>query len=81
MIEYGIVLDHVVLHKGIEVDKVKIDLVSSLPYLANVRGVCYFLEHASFNYKFIENFSKIGAPLFRLLQKEVAFEFNDDCKQ
>ena len=81
MVEYGIVLDHVVLHKGIEVDKVKIDLVSSLPYLANVREVRYFLGHAGFYYKFIDTFSKIEAPLFRLLQKEVAFEFNDDCKQ
>ena len=39
------------------------------------------LEHAGFYRNFIKNFSKIGASLFRLLQKDVAFKFNKDCKQ
>ncbi|GJT71451.1 DNA-directed DNA polymerase [Tanacetum coccineum] len=29
---------------------------------------------------FIKDFSKTSQPLFRLLQKDVAFEFDDDCK-
>nr|XP_027118586.1 uncharacterized protein LOC113735799 [Coffea arabica] len=31
--------------------------------------------------RFIKNFSKIGAPLFQLLQKDVAFEFDDKCEK
>ena len=36
MVTQGLVLGHVILSKGIEVDKSKVDLIVSLPYLANV---------------------------------------------
>ena len=74
-------MDHVVSSKGIEVDKAKIDLVVSLPYPASVREVRSFLGHAGFYRMFIKDFSKIGIPLFQLRQKDVSFEFNDDCKK
>nr|XP_027060912.1 uncharacterized protein LOC113687515 [Coffea arabica] len=66
---------------GIEVDRAKIDIISALPYPASVRDVRSFLGHAGFYRRFIKNFSKIGAPLFQLLQKEVTFEFNDKCEK
>ena len=81
MVEQGIVLGHVVSKKGIEVDKAKIDVISSLPYPTNVREVRSFLGHAGFYRRFIKDFSKIASPLCTLLQKEVDFNFNDACKQ
>ncbi|XP_071940077.1 uncharacterized protein [Coffea arabica] len=72
---------HVVLSKGIEVDRTKIDIISALPYPVSVREVRSFLGHAGFYRRFIKDFSKIGAPLFQLLQKEVTFEFNDKCEK
>ena len=81
MVEYGIVLGHVVSSKGIEVDKAKIDLVVFLPYPTSVSEVCSFLRHVCFYRKFIKDFSKIGAPLIKLLQKDVPFEFSHDCKK
>ncbi|XP_021775701.1 uncharacterized protein LOC110739550 [Chenopodium quinoa] len=39
MVQQGIVLGHIVSAEGIKVDKVKIDLISSLPYPASVRLV------------------------------------------
>ncbi|XP_071926999.1 uncharacterized protein [Coffea arabica] len=66
--------------KGIEVDKAKIDVISTLPYPASVREVRSFLGHAGFHRRFIKDFSKIGAPLFQLLQKDVSFEFDETCK-
>ena len=38
-------------------------------------------EHAGFYRRFIKDFSKIAQPLCRLLQKEVAFEFNEECEK
>ena len=80
MVEYGIVLGHVVSAKGIEVDKAKVDLISALPYPVSVREVRSFLGHAGFYRRFIKDFSKIGALLFKLLQKDIAFDFTDKCK-
>ncbi|CAN6547384.1 unnamed protein product [Malus baccata var. baccata] len=79
MVKQGIVLGHIISEKGIEVDKSKVDLVRHLPSPTSVREVRSFLGHASFYRHFIKDFSKIAQPLCRLLQKEVAFEFNDAC--
>ncbi|XP_071917151.1 uncharacterized protein [Coffea arabica] len=38
-------------------------------------------KEESFYQRFIKNFSKIGAPLFQLLQKDVAFEFDHKCEK
>ncbi|XP_027151296.1 uncharacterized protein LOC113751471 [Coffea eugenioides] len=80
MVEHGIILGHVVSVKGIEVDKVKVDLISALPYPVYVREVRSFLGHAGFYRRFIKNFSKIRAPLFKLLQKDVTFDFTRECE-
>ena len=80
MVKEGIVLGHVVSSRGIEVDKAKIDLITSLPYPTNVKDIRSFLGHAGFYRRFIKDFSKIAQPLSRLLQKEVPFNFGDDCK-
>ncbi|KAM1829925.1 hypothetical protein ACFX14_022680 [Malus domestica] len=79
MVKQGIVLGHIISEKGIEVDKSKVDLVRHLPSPTSVREVRSFLGHAGFYRRFIKDFSKIAQPLCRLLQKEVAFEFNDAC--
>ncbi|KAM1024675.1 hypothetical protein ACFX2C_037930 [Malus domestica] len=79
MVKQGIVLGHIISEEGIEVDKSKVDLVRHLPSPTSVREVRSFLGHASFYRRFINDFSKIAQPLCRLLQKEVAFEFDDAC--
>ncbi|RDX69248.1 Retrovirus-related Pol polyprotein from transposon 17.6, partial [Mucuna pruriens] len=81
MVIEGIVLDHLVSSRGIEVDKAKIDIITSLPNPTSVREVRSFLGHASFYKRFIKNFSKIALPLSKLLQKDVEFVFNKECIQ
>ncbi|XP_052172191.1 uncharacterized protein LOC127788119 [Diospyros lotus] len=80
MVEQGIVLGHVVSKRGIEVDKSKVDIISSLPYPASVREVRSFLGHAGFYRRFIQDFSKIALPMSNLLQKDVEFKFDESCK-
>jgi hypothetical protein len=67
MVQQGIILGHVVSARGIEVDKAKVDLITSLPYPAIVKDIRSFLGHAGFYSRFIKNFSKIAQPLSRLL--------------
>ena len=80
MVDQGIVLGHVVSAKGLEVDKAKIDTIQNLPYPSTVRDIRSFLGHAGFYRRFIKDFSKISAPLCKLLQQDVPFKFDDSCK-
>jgi hypothetical protein len=80
MVEQGIVLGHVVSPHGLEVDKAKIDVISSLPYPLCVREVHSFLGYVGFYRCFIKDFLKITAPLCKLLAKEVDLVFDQACK-
>lgn len=81
MVDQGIILGHIVSSRGIEVDKAKIEVIKSLPYLASVQEVRFFLGHAGFYRCFIKDFSKTTQPLRRLLQKNMTFEFDAACKE
>lgn len=80
MVNHGIVLGHIVSPQGLEVDKAKIDLIRNLQYPTSVRGVRSFLGHAGFYRRFIKDFSKISMSMCKLLQKEVAFNFDKEFK-
>ncbi|KAM1962416.1 hypothetical protein ACFX16_022701 [Malus domestica] len=79
MVSHGLVLGHIISEKGIEVDKSKAELVSSLPLPTTVKEVRSFLGHAGFYRRFMKDFSKISRPLCRLLQKDVSFDMNKEC--
>ena len=72
MVQEGIV-------RGIEVDKAKIDVIKKLPPPMTVKGVRSFLGHAGFYRRFIKYFSKVTKPLSNMLNKDVAFVFNEEC--
>ena len=79
MIREGIVLGHKISTRGIEVDRAKIEVIEKLPPPSNVKGIRSFLGHAGFYRRFIKDFSKIARPLSNLLNKDVIFNFEDDC--
>ncbi|MCQ7285329.1 RNA-directed DNA polymerase, partial [Salmonella enterica] len=81
MVQEGIVLGHVISERGMEVDKAKIRVISSLPPPKNVKGVRSFLGHAGFYRRFIKGFSVITKPLCNLLLKDVPFDFTNECMQ
>ncbi|GJT23075.1 reverse transcriptase domain-containing protein [Tanacetum coccineum] len=47
----------------------------------NIKGVRSFLGHAGFYRRFIKDFSKIALPLTKLLEKDIPFEFDDECQK
>jgi hypothetical protein len=79
MVKQGIVLGHVISQRGIEVDKVKVDLISNLPPPRIVKEIRSFLGHVGFYRQFIKDFSKITRRLCRLLAKDTPFEFDEEC--
>nr|GFC44953.1 reverse transcriptase domain-containing protein [Tanacetum cinerariifolium] len=81
MVKEGIVLGHKISKKGIEVDKVKIEVISKLPHPMTVKGIRSFLGHAGFYRHFIKDFSKISRPMTHLLEKNSPFIFSNECIQ
>jgi hypothetical protein len=53
MVKQGIVLEHVISHQGIEVDKAKVDLISNLPPPCTMKEIRSFLGHVGFYRRFI----------------------------
>ncbi|GJU35445.1 reverse transcriptase domain-containing protein [Tanacetum coccineum] len=57
MVKEGIVLEHKISKKGIEVDKAKIDVIAKLTHPTTVKGIRSFLEHAVIDTKGAENYA------------------------
>nr|GFA43129.1 reverse transcriptase domain-containing protein [Tanacetum cinerariifolium] len=81
MVKEGIVLGHNISKKGIEVDKVKIEVISKLSHPTTIKGICSFLGHAGFYRRFIKDFSKISRPMTHPLEKNSPFIFSNECIQ
>ncbi|GJR83465.1 reverse transcriptase domain-containing protein [Tanacetum coccineum] len=79
MVKEGIVLGHKVSGAGLEVKKAKVDIISKIIPLTNVKVIRSFLGHAGFYQRFIKDFSKISRPLTKFLEKDAPFEFGDEC--
>jgi hypothetical protein len=76
----GIVLGHCVSSAGIKVDPTKIEVISNLPVPKTQKDVRSFLGHVGYYRRFIENFTKIASPLFKLLTKDNEFFWNIPCQ-
>ena len=73
----GIVLGKHVSSQGIKVDPIKIQVIVGLPSPKTQKEVRIFLGHAGYYRRFIENFTKISAPMFTLLMKDIEFQWNE----
>src|SRR4051812_11116325 len=81
MVNEGIVLGHKISERGIEVDKAKIEAIERMPYRRDIKGIRSFIGHAGFYRRFVKDFPKTSRPLTNLLQKDVPFVFDEDCKE
>lgn len=81
MIKERIVLGNKVSHKGLEVDRSKVEVIEKLPHPVSMKGVRSFLKHIGFYRCFIKDFSKIASPICKLLEKEAKFDFGTNCQQ
>ena len=74
-------LGHVVSDEGIFVDPKKIKLVWDWKKPATITEIRSFLGLVVYYKRFMENFSKIAAPLTKLTQKNVKFVWSATCKK
>ena len=81
MIKKGIVLGHEVSSQGIEVDKVKVEVITILPEPKCIKDNRSFLGRTGFHRRFIKEFSKIARPLTNLLAMNVPFYLTRDVQK
>ena len=66
---------------GLKVDQAKVSIIRDLMPPTTVKGIRSFLGHAGFYRRFIRDFSKIARPLYRLLEKDTKFHFDESCQK
>ena len=73
-------LGQVVSALGVSVDPGKVVAMMSWERLKSVFEIRSFLGLAGYYRRFIEDFSRLAAPMTRLTRKEVKFVWDDSCE-
>ena len=66
---------------GVSVDPEKVEAVMIWERSKSVFEIRSFLGLAGYYKRFIEDFSRIAAPMTRLTRKEVKFDWDDQCEE
>ena len=73
-------LEHIVSKEGIQVDPKKVEVIIEWKPPRYVIEVRSFLGLIGYCRRFVKGFSMIAAPMTRLLQKNVKFEWSEKCQ-
>ena len=76
----GIVLSHHISGDGIKVESSNVEVITKLSVPNCQQDVRSFLGLTGYYRIFIENFTKIASPLFKLLTKDCEFSLDSDFK-
>ena len=71
-------LGYLVSDEGIKMDPKKVEAVTNWPAPQSIHDIQVFLGFANFYRRFIRSYSKVAAPLTKLLRKEKKFEWGDE---
>ena len=74
-------LGHVVSKDGIKVDPKKIEAVQKWARPTSATEIHSFLGLAGYYRRFVPDFSKVAAPLTRLTQKAVKYQWSEECER
>jgi hypothetical protein len=73
-------LGFIISTEGICMDPKKIETIVNWEALSNVKDVRAFLGFANFYKRFIQDFSRLVAPMVILTRKDAKFDFNKICR-
>ena len=74
-------LGHVVSASGVSVDLEKVEALMSWERPKSVFEIRSFLGLAGYYKRFIEDFSRLAAPMMRLTRKEIKIDWDDRCEE
>ncbi|KAK6171937.1 hypothetical protein SNE40_018357 [Patella caerulea] len=72
-------LGHYFSANGTEVDNSKVDAIQTIPTPKSQHDIRHFLGLCNYYRKFTPNYAKIATPLNQLLQKNVDFNWSEEC--
>jgi len=72
-------LGHVISNSGVSTDPEKISSIVNWPTPTNVTELRSFLGLASYYRRFICRFAEVAAPLHRLQEKAISFQWSEQC--
>ncbi|XP_019429619.1 PREDICTED: uncharacterized protein LOC109337164 [Lupinus angustifolius] len=79
-VKSGRVLGFIVSQKGIEVDPEKVKAIIEMPTPRTEKEVRGFLGRLNYISRFISQLTSTCEPIFKLLRKNQAVRWNDDCQ-
>src|SRR5204863_6397045 len=74
-------LGHIIGKDGKKPDPAKVEVIKNWPTPKTVKDVRSFLGLASYYRKFMPGFSKEALPMFKLIKKDIQFEWTKDCQE
>jgi len=76
-----IYLGHAITKNGLSPDKAKVNAVKNFPTPTDIKSLKGFLGLASYYRRFIDSFATIANPLFKLLRKNVSFNWTSSTEK
>jgi hypothetical protein len=74
-------LGHIISKDGVKLDPERVEAIGKVPLPISKKALQYFLGQTNFVHRFIPNYAEIVKPIYKLLKKDVKFEWNDESKR
>ena len=73
-------LGHVINAKGVQTQQETVQKVQTFNRPHSQKTVKSFLGLCNYYSSFIPNFAKLAGPLYKLLKKDIPFDWTEDCE-
>jgi hypothetical protein len=77
----GKLLGHIITKDGVKLDPERVEAIGKVPLPTTKKLLQSFLGQTNFVHRFIPNYVEIMKPIYKLLKKDVKFEWNDESKR
>jgi hypothetical protein len=77
----GKLLGHIITKDGVKLDPERVEAIGKIPLPTSKKAFQSFLGQTNFVHRFIPNYAEIMKPIYKLLKKDLKFEWNEESKQ
>jgi hypothetical protein len=77
----GKLVGHIISKDGVKLDPKIFEAIGKVPLPTTKKLLQSYLGQTNFVHRFITNYAEIMKPIYKLLKKDVKFEWNDESRQ